>query len=141
MALVALLGMAAGLGAFTFVYAEGASYFVDDPNACVNCHVMRDEFDAWHRSSHKAVATCNDCHSPHESPAKWVVKGVNGWNHSLAFTTGRFPDPIRIRPMNARVTQAACLDCHEGLLSQIHIEPASDSVTCTDCHGSVGHER
>jgi hypothetical protein len=31
-----------GLGGYTFVYAEGGSYFSDDPRACVNCHVMRE---------------------------------------------------------------------------------------------------
>ncbi|MFW5942556.1 MAG: cytochrome c nitrite reductase small subunit, partial [Chloroflexota bacterium] len=49
-------GGAVGLGGFTFIYAEGASYLSDDPNACVNCHVMRDVHDAWNHGSHKAVA-------------------------------------------------------------------------------------
>src|SRR5688572_23773077 len=33
------IGAAAGVGGFTFVYAEGASYLTDDPAACANCHV------------------------------------------------------------------------------------------------------
>jgi nitrate/TMAO reductase-like tetraheme cytochrome c subunit len=36
----ALFGAAAGLGAFTFVYAKGNSYLTNDPAACANCHVM-----------------------------------------------------------------------------------------------------
>jgi cytochrome c nitrite reductase small subunit len=35
------LGLAAGLGAFTFVYARGYSYLSNDPSACANCHIMR----------------------------------------------------------------------------------------------------
>lgn len=56
-----LLGSAAGLGGYTFVYAEGGSYFSDNPSACANCHIMQSHLDAWSKSSHKAVAGCNDC--------------------------------------------------------------------------------
>jgi cytochrome c nitrite reductase small subunit len=102
-AAVAAVGVLVGLSVFTFVYAQGGSYLSDDPSACMNCHIMRDQFDAWNRSSHTAVATCNDCHTPHSSAiAKWAVKGLNGFNHSLAFTTGAFPEPIRIKGLNAR---------------------------------------
>lgn len=92
-----MAGVALGLGLFTFGYAEGLSYFSSDPQACINCHAMQDQWDGWNHSSHRNVATCNDCHTPHRFPDKWIVKGINGWNHSLAFTTGDYPDPIRIR--------------------------------------------
>ena len=58
--LALMLGVLVGLGAFTFVYAEGFSYFSNDPNACMNCHIMREQFDGWSHSSHKAEATCTD---------------------------------------------------------------------------------
>jgi hypothetical protein len=35
-----LLGVPAGVGAFTFVYAKGLSYLSTDPRAYVNCHAM-----------------------------------------------------------------------------------------------------
>ena len=93
----------------TFGYAEGTSYLSEDPAACANCHIMWHQYAGWTKGSHKAVATCNDCHAPHSShPAKLFVKGVNGWNHSVAFTTGRFLGPIRITDMNRRVTESAC---------------------------------
>ena len=41
LALSILLGVPAGVGAFTFVYAKGFSYMSSDPRACVNCHVMK----------------------------------------------------------------------------------------------------
>ena len=41
------LGLLIGLGGFTFIYAKGASYLTNDPNACVNCHVMQEQFDGW----------------------------------------------------------------------------------------------
>ncbi len=59
-----LAGAAVGLGSYTFIYAKGYSYVMNNPAACANCHVMRDHFDAWAKGSHRVVATCNDCHTP-----------------------------------------------------------------------------
>ena len=61
----ALGGVVLGLSGYTFYYAEGGSYLSNDPKACVNCHVMREQYDGWQKASHHAVATCNDCHTPH----------------------------------------------------------------------------
>lgn len=135
-----LTGAAAGVGAFTFVYARGASYLTNDPEACVNCHVMRDNFDAWGKSSHHAVATCNDCHAPHDIVGKLWVKGRNGFNHSLAFVSGNFPEPIRITEFNRGVTEASCRHCHANMVSAIDaFHSGSDSLSCLRCHQDVGH--
>lgn len=135
-----LAGMALGLGAFTFGYGKGASYLVDDPNACANCHVMDDHFDSWAKSSHSAVATCNDCHLPHGPVGKWVVKADNGFFHSLAFTTERFHEPIRIKPRNRRVTQGTCVDCHRDFVHQmLPATEGGDMLLCVHCHTDVGH--
>ncbi len=139
LALAALLGIFVGQGLFTVHYARGTSYLSDEPEACANCHIMRDQYDAWQRSSHGRVAVCNDCHTPHTFPDKWVVKGINGFNHSLAFTLGNFHEPIRIRPFNLRVAQNNCEDCHRTLVSQITGPHADEPLTCIACHGSVGH--
>ena len=47
------LGAMAGIGGYTFVYAKGASYLGNDPNACANCHIMQDHLDGWIKSSHR----------------------------------------------------------------------------------------
>ena len=140
-AVVILVGMFIGLSTFTFNYAEGLAYFSDDPEACLNCHVMRPQFEGWNHSSHKNVATCNTCHTPHSFPQKYIIKGINGWNHSLAFTTGNYPDPIRIRGFNADVVQANCVECHSTLISQIHSAAPKEERSCIACHGNVGHGR
>lgn len=141
LSVVVSLGILAGLSLFTFDYAEGTSYFSDDPNSCVNCHVMREQFDGWNRGSHQAVATCNDCHTPHGFPEKWIVKGINGWNHSVAFTTGNFPNTIRIRGFNAEVVEENCVGCHQTMVSNLHRGTIDDALSCVACHGNVGHER
>jgi cytochrome c nitrite reductase small subunit len=137
-----VLGAALGLGVYTFGYARGHSYLTNDPAACLNCHVMRDQFAAWERSSHHAVATCNDCHTPEGLLPKYAVKASNGFWHSFAFTTGRYADPIRIKPGNRAVAEAACLKCHAAMVDAILDPPhAAPGQGCLHCHGSVGHPR
>lgn len=138
--LVLVAGTGAGIGFFTFGYGQGWAYLSNDPAACANCHVMQGHYDSWQNSSHKGVATCNDCHlSPHPV-GKWVTKGDNGFFHSLAFTTGQFHEPIRIKPRNSRVTQQACLNCHGDFVhSMLPAETGGDMLSCVQCHQQVGH--
>ena len=134
-----LVGVALGLGAFTFVYARGGSYLSDDPAACANCHVMRPQFEAWRKSSHHAVAVCNDCHAPPSGVAKYYTKALNGYRHSLAFTTGDFHEPIRITARNRAITEAQCRRCHEATVAAMGSHGGGAGVSCTRCHDSVGH--
>ena len=138
--LMVALGVLVGLGGFTFVYARGASYLSNDPETCVNCHIMRDEYEAWQMSSHRNVATCNDCHTPHDPINKWIVKGINGFNHSLAFTTGNYPENIQIHDFNAEVAQENCVYCHSTLVSEVYGSHTDADRFCTDCHGNPGHQ-
>ena len=46
-----MLGFVLGGGAYTFIYAKGASYLTNDPKACINCHVMQEQYDGWIKSS------------------------------------------------------------------------------------------
>jgi cytochrome c nitrite reductase small subunit len=139
------IGLAIGLGGFTFVYARGASYLTNDPEACGNCHIMREHLSAWLKSSHHAVATCNDCHTPHNIIGKYVTKASNGFWHSFYFTTGRFPDPLRITEGNRGVTEGTCRYCHGDIVEAI--DPASrhaaaphqPAVTATGRNQTVHH--
>jgi cytochrome c nitrite reductase small subunit len=140
LAFALLIGAAIGIGAYTFVYARGASYLTNDPKACVNCHVMREQFDGWIASSHHGVAVCNDCHAPHDLAGKYAIKALNGFRHSVAFTTGRFPEPIRITALNRRVTEETCRYCHADIVQAIDPTPGhSGRLDCIACHRSVGH--
>ncbi|MFM9958376.1 MAG: cytochrome c nitrite reductase small subunit [Phycisphaerales bacterium] len=140
--LVAALGGLCGAGAYTFRYAEGLSYMSDDPKACVNCHIMREQYDGWQKSSHHASATCNDCHVPRGFVGKYTAKAVHGWRHSKAFTLQDFHEPIRISDEDLKIVQSNCLRCHGELTSQIsaHAGPAGvEEANCTHCHRGVGH--
>ena len=137
------IGVAIGVGSYTFLYAKGASYLTNNPSACANCHVMQGHFDAWVKSSHRAVAVCNDCHAPHNLIGKYITKADNGFWHSLKFTTGKFPENIQIRESNRRVTQEACLHCHQQIVEAITPTPhTKENITlCVRCHSGVGHLR
>jgi cytochrome c nitrite reductase small subunit len=131
----AAIGVASGLGSYTFLYARGSSYLTNDPAACANCHVMRDYYDAWLKSSHRSVAVCNDCHTPHSL----IPKYMTNYHHSFAFTTGRFPDAIQIKPHNREVTEHACRSCHKNVVLEIEHPDRRGEVSCLRCHAGVGH--
>ena len=136
----AAIGLAVGVGGYTFVYARGASYLTDNPAACANCHVMREQYDAWIKSSHRAVAVCNDCHTPPGLVPKYATKASNGFWHSFAFTTGRYPDPLRIKAHNRVIAEEACRQCHRAIVDAIDPphRPGAGAA-CLACHHAVGH--
>jgi cytochrome c nitrite reductase small subunit len=139
-----LLGGAAGIGAYTFSYAEGTSYLTDDAQACANCHVMEEHLNAWAKSSHGKFATCNDCHAPHDFVGKYYCKSRNGLFHSYAFTTGDYPNNIRILDYNRRVVEDNCRHCHQDLVDQMETLPSAhgdlERTSCIKCHADVGHD-
>lgn len=135
------VGLAIGVGGYTFIYARGGSYLTNDPGACANCHIMQEHYDAWIKSSHRSVAVCNDCHTPPGFVAKYATKASNGFWHSFAFTSGRFPDPLRIKPHNREITEQACRKCHSEIVDAIETPHKEAQVlSCVRCHTSVGHQ-
>lgn len=135
------LGALIGLGGFTFHYAKGTSYLTNDPQACVNCHIMRDQYDSWEKSSHHAVATCVDCHLPHALVPKMIAKGENGYHHSKAFTLQDFHEPILIKKKNSRILQDSCLNCHADVTHSMRgfRTQRQKDLSCVHCHRGVGH--
>ena len=139
--LATVAGLAGGIGLYTFRYAEGLSYLSTDPRACVNCHIMRAEYDAWQKSSHHHVAVCVDCHLPHDFLPKYLAKAENGFRHSKEFTAQTFAEPILVQPAGLRILQANCVRCHEALVHGLNpSDPQGPGgVECLHCHSMVGH--
>ncbi len=140
-ALAVALGLLAGIGGFTFLYAEGLSYMSDDPKVCVNCHIMQPQYDSWQKASHHTVATCVDCHLPHGFIGKYLSKAENGYHHSKGFTLQDFHEPIMIKAKASRILQENCVSCHGGLVHQqiASTAGAAEPVNCVRCHRLVGH--
>ncbi|MBN2580925.1 MAG: cytochrome c nitrite reductase small subunit [Pirellulales bacterium] len=139
--LAAPLGLLAGVGVYTFHYAEGLSYFSTDPKACVNCHIMNDEYDSWIKGPHHATAVCVDCHLPDDFVGKYLAKASNGYHHTKGFTFDDFHEPIFIKPGNARILQENCLRCHGDFVHQIVVgaKTDADATQCVHCHAGTGH--
>lgn len=150
------LGALAGVGTYTFRYAEGFSYFKTDPEACANCHIMQPQYDSWQKASHHTVAVCVDCHLPHDFVPKYIAKAENGWRHGKLFTTGGFKEPIVVQDFGKRILQANCEKCHQDMISEMNRvdgvdsshpvldylsggHPLEEQVLCTHCHSTVGH--
>ncbi len=137
------LGVFAGLGLTTAHLARVPSYLSDDPTTCVNCHVMGTAYLTWAHGSHRNVATCNDCHVPHDSLfAQYAFKAEDGMIHATVFTLRREPQVIRLSERAVPVVEANCLRCHATLVSQVHAkswEPGDHR--CWDCHRETPHGR
>lgn len=136
------LGLPLGIGAYTFIYARGYSYMTDNAEACVNCHIMQEQYSGWLKSSHRAVAVCNDCHTPPGLIGKYATKARNGFWHSYYFTTGWFDDNIHITPQGRAITEKACRKCHQEIVEAIegsHSRGGESETSCLRCHSSVGH--
>jgi cytochrome c nitrite reductase small subunit len=133
MAITILLGILAGIGIFTFFYARGYSYLTDNPTACINCHVMREEYNSWKASAHRSQ-TCNDCHVPHSLVPKYLIKARNGFAHSYAFTFTKV-QVIQAKPVSQKVVQANCQRCHQPVTGHLNMEERY----CFDCHAETRH--
>lgn len=135
------LGVGIGVGGYTFRYAEGLSYFKKDPKACVNCHIMQPQYDAWQKASHHHVAVCIDCHLPQSFFAKYLAKAENGWRHGQKFTTQRFVEPVVVQAAGRAILQENCQRCHGPLVHEIVRagHAPRDELACMHCHADVGH--
>jgi cytochrome c nitrite reductase small subunit len=135
-------GLALAVGLYTFIYAKGYSYMSNNPGNCANCHIMNEQFDGWQKSSHKNVATCNDCHVPHDFIGKYATKASNGFWHSYYFTTNTFHEPIQLTKRSREITEESCRYCHQNMVESITVsmdKKHTDEVSCLRCHNSVGH--
>ncbi len=129
-----------GIGLYLFIYAKGYSYLTNDPQTCMNCHVMRDQFSSWNKASHHTIASCQDCHMSGSLPNKIKIKISNGFWHSWAFTTVRFKEPIQIKLHNLKIVENSCLSCHDALLKASNMgEHQNKNISCLQCHRDVGH--
>lgn len=144
-----LVGAMVGLGLYLAKLAEITSYMSDDPQACVNCHVMTSEYNSWMHSSHREWASCNDCHVPQNNPlVGYYFKAVDGLYHSYVFTTRQEPQVITMREPSQEVVQNNCIRCHVQQVTQAKYDGWLDNHTenrtdrqCWSCHREIPHSR
>lgn len=132
------VGIAFGMGLFTFVYARGYSYLGHDSAVCNNCHAMNAQYAGWLKGSHRTAAQCADCHTPFNPAGKYAIKAWDGFWHSYYFTTNTYPDHIQITDLSLRVAEGQCRACHQAVTEQI--THGSGETSCIRCHATVGHQ-
>ncbi len=152
-----LVGMAIGMALVLARIANATSYLSDEPQTCINCHVMTDAYASWQRGSHGRVAVCVDCHVPHSSfVAKYAYKAQDGMKHSYVFTMGTQSQVLELSARAVRVVQANCVHCHSHQVSRIRDQvsgirdqgagggspapgtrPPTRERRCWDCHQNI----
>lgn len=146
-AVIILLGVFTGIAFLVVHSSEAHSYISDDPETCINCHVMYPQFASWAKSSHRETATCAECHVPQDNVfSKYYVKGTDGARHAYVFTSRTEPQVIRIKQRGINVVQENCIRCHQDLVEMTRIIEVTGSShhedtdnRCWDCHRDVPH--
>lgn len=143
-----VLGISSGLGAYIFYESRAWSYLFDDPQACINCHIMIPQYTTWQHSAHARVASCNDCHVPHDNAFNmYYFKARDGMRHAGLFTLRMEEQSIRITPPSEGVVQQNCIRCHGNLNDEVHTTvnqkqiQAGEGRYCWSCHREVPHGR
>lgn len=146
---IIMIGILFGIGAHIFYISNAVSYLSDDPNACINCHVMTPQYATWERSSHARVATCNDCHVPQDHIVRtYYFKAMDGLRHATMFTFRLEPQVIRIKEAGRNAVQENCIRCHSNQIHPIALRAINNRSVedqrpgyCWDCHRDVPHGR
>lgn len=136
-----LVGAGIGLALVLVRIANATSYLSDDPQACINCHVMTDAYASWQRGSHGRAAVCIDCHVPHDNlVAKYASKAQDGLKHSYVFTMRREPQVLELSARAVPVVQANCVRCHRHQVMMVVAAVAGPPRRCWDCHRGIHGE-
>lgn len=144
-----LLGAIVALGVYMAKLANVASYLTDDPRACINCHVMTTEYITWKHSSHREVASCNDCHVPHDNVFKqYAFKAKDGLYHATIYTLRAEPQSIIMHEAGQQAVQNNCIRCHMDQVTDAKMTSWVSSHqndrldrTCWECHRETPHGR
>jgi len=142
-----VLGIFTGLFLFLFRISEARSYLSDDPEVCINCHIMTPQYSTWAHSAHRSITDCNACHVPHDNVFnKYLFKAKDGLRHATVFTLRNEPQAIYIREAGREVVHENCLRCHSSLFGDGPGRPWEAMMNhrereCLDCHRNTPHDR
>lgn len=146
---VLLCGIIVGMAFHILRMSNALSYLGDDPRTCINCHVMTPQYITWEHSSHREVATCNDCHVPHNNVFnKYYFKAKDGLYHASIYTLRLEPQAIKMKAASAHAVQNNCIRCHMPQVTDAKMAGWVDDHlenrigrTCWECHRETPHGR
>lgn len=97
------------------VWGASLYYTSNFGSGCANCHEMAEFVNGAHGSAHRGV-NCRDCH---ENTLAAKLR------HVSAHITGRVPEQIRLRDVDALAMTASCRRCHQQEYASWHAGPHS----------------
>ena len=144
-----VLAIFIGLALFILKVSNASSYLSDNPQTCVNCHIMAPQYATWNHSSHREWTHCNDCHVPHNNVVnKYYFKAKDGLRHATVFTMRAEPEVIFIKKEGAAVVHKNCIRCHRQQITDSKLAAMVDGHSahtqdrkCWECHREVPHGR
>lgn len=139
---IIISGVLTGLIFLVLYIGNAASYLSDEPETCINCHVMYPQYASWRSGSHARVASCNDCHVPQDNfVRKYMFKASDGLRHSTMFTFRLEPQVMRIKEAGIDVVQENCKRCHEQMVGHTFLATIQSDTEkkCWSCHPETPH--
>jgi len=142
-------GILAGILGYTAYIFRLPSYFSNNPDTCVNCHIMSSYYKSWRYSSHRDV-TCNECHIPQSNIiSTYLFKAKVGVYHTTVFATGKETQALRPTKSSYSVIMDNCIRCHTQLntaMARTGMFTYADTLqgngkACWDCHTQVPHTK
>jgi len=131
------LGIVVGMSVVVARMANVTSYMNNEPETCINCHVMDDSYATWRHGSHANVAVCNDCHVPQDNfIASWAFKSQDGMKHSYVFALRNEPQVLHLSPEAVQAVQGNCIRCHSDQIQMIRTAELQER-NCWDCHQNI----
>lgn len=117
------LGVGSWLGLGDFV--------VDNPQACVRCHVMQPYYDGYVKGLHGQDSTCVQCHVEGTNWAgRLAYKAKTGMRHvyrNLTYSPEEL-NKISITPEALKVVEANCQSCHQEITLELNQGVVDGSV-------------
>lgn len=116
-------------------------YFTSQPSRCQFCHIIRKDYQAWQKSSHKGI-NCANCHSE-PGIVGFSIHRLRELNNAARFLFGLYQKPI-----SSVVKNSSCLACHKEIKKGVlvkdeirvdHKHFLEKGSWCTDCHNTVAH--
>lgn len=115
------------------------NHMLDGPQFCGSCHFMGPWVETWYHSAHREVASCGDCHIPHDIVPGAFYKAYTGTRDALETITGQIPKSFLISSHGSEVVHENCLRCHRELFRIVGDTRTKDGVYCFKCHSNTPH--
>ncbi len=112
---------------------------LDGPDFCGACHLMDSWVNTWSHSAHRDVATCGDCHLPHDLVRGAYYKAFVGVRDGVETVLGAWPTPIKLSNHGGVVTQENCYRCHQRLVWETNETSRGKERFCWNCHRNTPH--